>query len=212
MNTTTTQYHQLYTAWHKLNHVLFGGSLPLPLLTISNPAGNKRTEAYFHGGVWMSGEKTRDEIALIRRYMGADSERAILCSMAHEMCHQWQYHFGKPSRNGYHNQQWADKMAEIGLESIGLNAEGEPTGKMTGQNASHKLLQGGMLSSVVGGMLMDGWKMPLAWCGGDGKKAIPAARKATKYVCVGCGMALSGKPDLSVICGDCRILMSAEIL
>ena len=34
------------------------------------------------------------------------------------MCHQWQQHFGKPSRNGYHNKQWADKMESVGLIAL----------------------------------------------------------------------------------------------
>ena len=31
------------------------------------------------------------------------------------MTHHWQQCFGSPSRNGYHNMQWARKMVEVGL-------------------------------------------------------------------------------------------------
>jgi hypothetical protein len=33
----------------------------------------------------------------------------------HEMAHVWQHAHGKPSRNGYHNKEWAAKMDERGL-------------------------------------------------------------------------------------------------
>ena len=35
----------------------------------------------------------------------------VLSTLAHEMAHAWQHHFGKPSRAGYHNVEWAEKMA-----------------------------------------------------------------------------------------------------
>src|SRR5262245_14971271 len=34
----------------------------------------------------------------------------ILSTLVHEMVHGEQHHYGKPSRGGYHNKQWADWM------------------------------------------------------------------------------------------------------
>jgi hypothetical protein len=31
------------------------------------------------------------------------------------MAHLWQWEFGSPYKNGYHNTEWAGKMIEIGL-------------------------------------------------------------------------------------------------
>ena len=39
----------------------------------------------------------------------------IFSTLVHEMCHLWQWEFGKPSRNGYHNKEWAAKMKAVGL-------------------------------------------------------------------------------------------------
>ena len=35
--------------------------------------------------------------------------------LVHEMVHLWHHHEGKPSRSGYHNTDWADKMATVGV-------------------------------------------------------------------------------------------------
>ena len=36
-------------------------------------------------------------------------------TLVHEMVHFWQQEFGTPSRRGYHNREWADKMEALGL-------------------------------------------------------------------------------------------------
>ena len=41
--------------------------------------------------------------------------RDILGTLVHEMCHQWQHELGNPSRSGYHNKEWGNKMKEVGL-------------------------------------------------------------------------------------------------
>ena len=41
----------------------------------------------------------------------AENRLAIL---AHEMTHLWQFHYGKPSRSGYHNKQQANIMGSMG--------------------------------------------------------------------------------------------------
>lgn len=50
-------------------------------------------------------------------------------TIVHEMCHAWQFHYGKPSYRGYHNKQWAAKMIELGLMP---SDTGKPGGKTTG--------------------------------------------------------------------------------
>jgi hypothetical protein len=56
------------------------------------------------------------------------------------MVHQEQKHFGKPSRNGYHNKQWSRWMERIGLVP---SATGAPGGKRTGQRMTHYIIRGG---------------------------------------------------------------------
>jgi hypothetical protein len=56
------------------------------------------------------------------------------------MVHQEQDHFGKPSRNGYHNKGWGLLMERVGLMP---SSTGKPGGKRTGQKVSHYILADG---------------------------------------------------------------------
>jgi hypothetical protein len=64
----------------------------------------------------------------------------ILSTLVHEMCHAWQQTYGKAPRRGYHDQQWAAKMREIGLPP---SDTGEERGKETGQSMSHYIIPEG---------------------------------------------------------------------
>ena len=59
-----------------------------------------------------------DEIALNPAHFASRPTAGTLSTLAHEMAHLWQHHFGTPSRTGYHNKEWAAKMREIGLIPI----------------------------------------------------------------------------------------------
>jgi hypothetical protein len=54
-------------------------------------------------------------------------------TIVHEMCHCWQECYGKPSRKGYHNKEWANKMLLIGLVP---SSTGRIGGEITGQSMS----------------------------------------------------------------------------
>ena len=47
------------------------------------------------------------------------------------MVHLWQHHRGTPGRGRYHNQEWAEKMIEIGLMPTDT---GKPGGRITGDH------------------------------------------------------------------------------
>ena len=110
---TPATYHQLQTAYDWFNENLFEQALPDCLITLQRKS---RAMGYYSPQRWTNahGEKT-DEIALNPAYFANHSLKELLQTLVHEMCHQWQQHFGKPSRNGYHNRQWADKMESVGL-------------------------------------------------------------------------------------------------
>ena len=54
------------------------------------------------------------------------------------MTHLEQHHFGQPSRNGYHNKQWAELMKSVGLFP---SDTAQPGGKETGQRGGE--IEGG---------------------------------------------------------------------
>jgi hypothetical protein len=70
-----------------------------------------------------------------------ERDREIVSTLVHEMVHQWQHHFGKPSRRSYHNKQWAAKVIEFGLIP---SHTGKPGGKQTGQSVSHYIEENGL--------------------------------------------------------------------
>jgi hypothetical protein len=74
------------------------------------------------------------------------------------MVHVWQAVFGKPSKGGYHNRQWAEQMKAIGLQP---SATGVPGGKETGPQVSHYILADGRFARAYSALATTGWKLNL---------------------------------------------------
>ena len=217
---TDELYGALSQAFKIFNAKLFGGELPDVVFTVDRSARNAL--GFFWHKVWTdtkSGNKV-DEICINASYMRERSLTEILSTLLHEMCHLWQYAYGKPSRNGYHNKEWGAKMKEVGLYPSDTGAQG---GKETGQAMTHYIVEDGPFAKLAAPMLANGFvlkfvggNMALAKRrpgedekddteGSDGseptKKRDP--KKKVKYVCGGCNSKAWGKPELELICGAC---------
>jgi len=209
---TASSYAALSRAYEHFNRRLFNGKLPTCLITLQR---HKGAYGYFHAKRFSDLDKPDkapdlDEIALNPAGFPGRSATEILSTLAHEMCHLWQEHFGKPSRGGYHNHQWAQKMVEIGLAP---SDTGQPGGKATGPKVSHYVERDGAFARATKDFLL-GESMPL-W--GDPNVDDPTARKKreskTKYTCPECGTNAWAKPNTNLICGDCdEHLLTAEEL
>ena len=70
------------------------------------------------------------------------------------MVHLWQHHFGKPSRAGYHNKEWAEKMHAVGLHP---SDTGQPGGKETGQQMTHYIAPGGPFQAAFADLDAEGF-------------------------------------------------------
>lgn len=134
-NPTAKTYTALNWAFDFFNDRLFGGELPACLVTLQQ---KNKAYGYFAGGRFGSkdGAEITDEIAL-NPFKSRTDEQG-LSTLAHDMAHLWQHHFGKPSRAGYHNKEWAAKMHEIGQLS----------GKETGQSCSQYIVEGDRYARV----------------------------------------------------------------
>lgn len=66
-----------------------------------------------------------DEIAMNPVYFSIRTIKATLSTLVHEMVHQWQFHFGKAGRRGYHNKEWAALMERVGLMPSDTGQAGE---------------------------------------------------------------------------------------
>ena len=201
---TTEQFKLFDDLYSYYNKELFYGLLNDCMITTSR---KKKTFGLFARNTWQK-NKSKDsaeihEISLNPDFLDRIDE-AWQATLVHEMVHLWQQDFGKTSRAGYHNKQWAEKMKEIGLYPSNTGEEG---GKETGQSCSHYIIPGGafieafkrlqekQIKYITVANLVEGR--------GKGKAAAASARSKTKYTCF-CKNNVWGKPDLLIVCAVCN--------
>jgi predicted SprT family Zn-dependent metalloprotease len=206
-NPTPRTYNSLEGAYSYFNLKLFDGKLPPCLITMQR---HKGAYGYFSGNRFASvgnPDEMTDEIALNPAAFADRETIEILSTLAHEMAHLWQHHFGKPSRNGYHNQQWAAKMREIGLIPTDT---GQPDGKETGQKMTHTIQRGGLFEEACTDWIIAQGEFLYYDRAVDQEKAKKKRASKTKYVCPSCELNAWAKPDAFLVCGDCGEPMDAE--
>ena len=194
---TRTYANQLQDAYDFFNEKLFGNKLPRALITFT-----RRKNVFGHFGTkrWAADENTiADEIAMNPEYFRVRPIEDVLSTLVHEMTHQEQYHFGNPSRSGYHNKEWGRLMREVGLIP---SSTGEPGGKATGQKVSHYIDEGGPFDVSVRELVDTGYEITWASPMRDPNEAKPA-NGYVRYVCLGCNTKVRGKRGLTIVCGDC---------
>jgi predicted SprT family Zn-dependent metalloprotease len=175
------------------NRILFDGHLPRIILNFSRRA---KSMGFFAAERWRQGAEHTHEISLNPDVL----DRPLLESMqtlVHEMVHLWQHEFGRPSRRGYHNSEWAGQMEVIGLMP---STTGKPGGGRTGQKMSDYVIEGGPFDNAFRAMPPE-YQLP--WSSG-GPVRKPNRNDKVKYVCRSCGrIALWGKAGQDVACRHC---------
>lgn len=189
---TTAQFSAYQKAYDWFNDALFDGSLKPCLLNFSRKSRN--TMGFFAPKRWSDGVDHTHEISLNPDVLERPIDETF-GTLVHEMVHQWQEDFGKPSKSGYHNRQWADKMAEIGLIP---SDTGLPGGKQTGSRMTHYIDPDGAFKQAFDAM-PQGLRLP--WLAGPGMQKQTKRNKVV-YQCPECGSKVWGKPDMNVLCGE----------
>ena len=207
-NPTTKTYTSLDDAFSFFNRQLFGGRLPACLITMQR---SKAAYGYFAGGRFGSkdGKEITDEIALNPSHFHERSTEQSLSTLVHEMAHLQQHHFGKPSRSGYHNREWAWMMKAVGLIPSDTAA---PGGKEIGQRVSHYIEPGGRFDRACAELVSQGFD-PLyveRWSEGGEKARKKKAASKTRYTCPDCQTNAWAKPDVHLVCGVCDERMEAD--
>jgi hypothetical protein len=205
-NPTEAQYTAMHDAYHFFNLRLFAGSLPDCLITLQRKGGSYGYFASERFGT-ADGSTVTDEIALNPSHFKYRPAAEVLSTLVHEMAHLWQHHFGKVSRGGYHNAQWAAKMREVGLIP---SDTGQPGGKETGQKMTHYIEPGGKFAGHCEVLLSEGFIVPYVELWDEVKATKSKAKNKTKFVCGSCSAAAWGKPELKIICAECEEVMRAE--
>ncbi len=220
---TQEQFAALNGAYTYFNRVLFNNELPGCILNFSRLQG---THGFMAPERWKRQEEKSfgtHEISLTPTTLYR-TPLLIFSTLVHEMAHLWQWEFGEPSRNGYHNREWAAKMRQIGLIP---SHTGQPGGKETGQHMTHYIEEGGRYEKAFQKMpqkhllpftALDGEVMKRLIEGVDAagtddeeekkriarlKKLRPPSKNKTKYTCPGCKASLWGRPGLTIIHKDC---------
>jgi len=192
LNPTTETYNSLDAAFRYFNKELFGNKLPHCLITMQRKA---KSRAYFASERFGKGKEIVDEIALNPMHFEGRTLEQIMSTLVHEMTHLQQFRFGKPSRNGYHNKEWAGLMEAVGLIP---SDTGEVGGKRTGQSMTHYVEKGGRFQVAFKKgeftkLYNDRWQ--------DQKKKTTTSK--CKFTCPLCDQNAWAKPTAILICGEC---------
>lgn len=226
-NPTDKNYGVWRQTYDYFNVGLFKGLLPGCLITFQR----QRCAYGFHVNSRFEApdnEAKIDEIALNPSCFDIVDVRYVLSILVHEMAHQYQWHFGKPGRRGYHNKGWARLMIEIGLVPTDT---GQAGGKATGRRVGHYIREGGPFDRLCAELLNSGFVIPFKETNfwevagiplnpddpemkelielqkreADEQRKKKAASK-TRYTCPNCDPLIHiwGKRGLHVVCGVCN--------
>jgi len=147
-------YKVFEEAYAFLNTRLFEGTLPKCLITFQRQS---RLMGYVSFGRWKNKQNNSvDELAINPEYFANFPLEEILQTLCHEMVHVWQAHFGTPTRNGYHNHQWSQKMKSIGLMP---SSTGRPGGQVVGQRMLDYVIEGAPFEQAVKGLIQKGFEL-----------------------------------------------------
>ena len=221
---TEEQFKALTGAFKYFNVRLFNGKLPSCILNFSR---KKNTHGFLAPSRWRRVDSVDEyihEISLTP-YTFYREPRLVFSTLVHEMVHLWQWEFGSPSRNGYHNREWAKKMEEVGLIPSNTGQEG---GKKTGQSMTHYIDPSGKYHTLFD-KIPSALLLPFTSIEGDiikrmidsksnrngsdknnteskldkRNRLISSGRKKTKYNCSSCNLNVWGRPNLELKCLKC---------
>ena len=153
---------------------------------------------YFASERWKDEQMPLHEIALTPQSLDRPTIQ-VVSTIVHEMVHQWQQEYGRPSRSGYHNKEWGNKMIEIGLYPSNTGKVG---GKKTGQQVTHYVIAGGQFEIAFNAMPVNfhiPFKIELKKVN---NKKSPSTRDKIKYRCQ-CSN-VWGKSGLNLLCQNCN--------
>ncbi len=213
----------MYEDWQNnydfLNERLFGFELPNCLITLQRRNG---TYGYFKAETFKreDGEQC-DEIALNPSHYDPDQPIGLLSTLAHEMVHLWQHHYGSPGRGRYHNREWADKMIALGLQP---SHTGKPGGRETGDTMNHLIIRDGTFERSANELLQI--RPAMTWVERDmlnketplpsstildEETSAPKSGRRFRYECPYyevCRQCFEGRYGLAVLCKEHQLEMT----
>ncbi len=158
MSNVPTQelYRRLNEAFEHFNDALFDGDLPPVIITVQR---GMRTRGQFSKERWAAKDGARaHEIAINPAHLASNPLLELFQTIVREQVHCWQACFGNPSRRGYQNAEFRDKMRELGLQT---SDSGEPGGREVGQNLRDYPIKNGRFLRAAAELIAEkNWVMP----------------------------------------------------
>lgn len=134
------------------NAGLFNGQLPPHVVTLQR---SLRTESDFLPDRWQdASSNTLHEIALNPLNLAHMTLLELVTALVRQQCHLWQFVHGTPSRAGYHNLEWSEKMASLGLKVQALEGSSH---RRTGQRVTVSPIPHGPFLSVCSDLVRQGF-------------------------------------------------------
>jgi predicted SprT family Zn-dependent metalloprotease len=201
---TDQNYRAFSTLYDRLNSHFFADQLPRCVITFQRKGA---TYGYFAAERFGTTDRSdiQDEIALNPTHFETRGFAYVMSTLAHEMVHLWQHHFGDPGSRGYHNREWSRKMHEIGLHP---STTGEVGGKEVGQKCSHYIEPHGPFQAFADQLIADGFKLPYVDIRHDPQRQAKLDSKS-KFTCPVCGDIYRAKKTAMPACARCG---SADVL
>jgi len=201
-----SEYHRFAEAFDFYNARLFDGKLPEVVFTMPRhrgAAGYFRPESFVERqfdkeGNSASGGFKVHEIAMMPDAMWGCSDKEVLSTLVHEMCHLWQQEYGeKMPRKCYHNREFAEKMKKCGLQT---STTGEQGGAETGQKMTHYIIEKEIFDKITDELLATGFSLNLC---AIPKLSMPAKKSKFKYSCPKCKQNAWAKSEAALACSNC---------
>jgi predicted SprT family Zn-dependent metalloprotease len=206
MKPTIQQAQAFQGLWEYFNRELFGEELSGEVLLNFSRKG--KVLGFFAPDRWegRDGQGSIHEISLNPDYLKRDF-KAVMGTLVHEMCHQWQHENGTAARKGFHNKEWGRKMKDVGLFPSSTGQEG---GKETGDKVSHYVVEGGKFEEKYG-VMREELKLPFIAVDSTIQKVKKVAKKSKfRYACGECGLRVWAKEGVKVTCGECGVELKME--
>ena len=186
-------------AYEHFKRELFLDTLTTPMLILTRDA--RIIGGHFAPNKWTNEEgKSVHEIAINANCMTNGDPVFLFGILIHEMVHLWQQENGKPTRGGYHNEEWMSACREVGL-----------TPKGGGQTVSTEITPGGKAEAAIASLPEEAvfpW-MSAEMVGGDvptpkGPDAKPPVKSGirSRFTCPICGLNAWAKPGANLVCGE----------
>lgn len=201
---TRHEYNTLDFAYEFFNTRLFNNQLPPCLMTLNR---HPKAKGYFCADRFQHREQDQKtaEIALNPDTFPHRTDLEIFSTLVHEQVHLWQHSWGKASRPGYHNKEWAEKMQSVGLMP---SSTGAPGGARVGQHMTHYIVADDAFESAAQELLARGFK--LSWQSPALQGHAPTTTRA-KFTCPACQQQAWAKPRARLVCGYCNQPMIAPV-